>query len=79
MQSFNDVWEKALEIIQPKVTAVSYDSWIKLLRPVKMENNVAFFYVRTLFQKGTIQNNFMSMIEEALTAAIDKFRSDIAK
>lgn len=70
MQSFTDVWERALEIIQPQVSGVSFESWIKLLRPVKMENNVAFFYVRTLFQKGTIQNNFMKVIEQSLTDAI---------
>lgn len=70
MQSFTDVWEKALSIIQPRVSAVSFDSWIKLLKPVKMEQNVAYFYVRTLFQKGTIENNFLKLIEESLTEAI---------
>ncbi len=67
MQSFSDVWEKAMTLIEPQVTSVSFNSWIKLLNPVKMENNVAFFYVRTLFQKGTIENNFSEIIEKALT------------
>ncbi len=66
MQSFADVWEKALEVIRPKVTSVSYDSWIQLLKPVKMEKNIAYFYVRTLFQKGTVKNNFTDIIEQAL-------------
>ncbi len=70
MQSFTDVWEKALTLIAPQVSSVSYESWIKLLKPVKMENNVAYFYVRTLFQKGTIQNNFLKIIEKALSDAI---------
>ncbi len=67
MQSFTDVWDKALTLIKPQVTSVSFDSWIKLLKPVKMENNVAYFYVRTLFQKGTVMNNFAKIIENALT------------
>ncbi|MBQ6947972.1 MAG: chromosomal replication initiator protein DnaA, partial [Clostridia bacterium] len=66
MQSFTEVWEKTLEVIRPRVTAVSYESWIKLLKPVKMEKNTAYFYVRTLFQKGTIQNNFSQIIADAL-------------
>ena len=66
MQSFTDVWDKALEVIKPRVSGVSYESWIKLLKPVKMEKNTAIFYVRTLFQKGTIQNNFSDIIAEAL-------------
>ena len=70
MQSFTDVWDRALSLLQPQVSGVSFESWIKLLRPVKMENNVAFFYVRTLFQKGTIQNNFLPLIEQALSDAI---------
>lgn len=66
MQSFTDVWDKALEVIRPRVTGVSFESWIKLLKPVKMEKNTAIFYVRTLFQKGTIQNNFSDVIAQAL-------------
>ena len=66
MQSFTEVWDKTLEVIKPRVTGVSFESWIKLLKPVKMEKNVAVFYVRTLFQKGTIQNNFADVITDAL-------------
>ena len=70
MQSFNDVWEKALVLIKPQISTVSYDSWINLLKPVKMENNIAYFYVRTLFQKGTIENNFISIINKALSDSV---------
>lgn len=67
MQSFFDVWETTLRLIKKNVTSVAYESWIKLLRPVKLENNVAYFYVRTLFQKGIIENNYKSEIEKDMT------------
>ncbi len=66
MQSFTEVWDRTMEVIRPQVSSVSFDSWIKLLKPIKMEKNVAYFYVRTLFQKGTIVNQFTKIIEQSL-------------
>ena len=72
MQSFFDVWETTLRLIKKNVTSVAYESWIKLLRPVKLENNVAYFYVRTLFQKGIIENNYKSEIEWSVRRMLTK-------
>lgn len=67
MQTFNDVWQKALSIIKSHITNTSFDSWIKMLRPMKFENDIAYFYAQSLFQKGLIENKFKTEIESALT------------
>ena len=40
MQSFKDVWDRALVILEQELNHISFESWIKLLIPMKMENDV---------------------------------------
>lgn len=70
MDSFNDVWEKALSIIRDRITITSYESWIKLLRPIRFENDTAYLYAQSNFQKVLINNKFRDEIERALSEAM---------
>jgi chromosomal replication initiator protein len=70
MDSFNDVWEKALSIIRDRITITSYESWIKLLRPIRFENDTAYIYAQSNFQKVLINNKFKDEIERALSEAM---------
>ena len=67
MQSFKDVWDRALVILQNELNSISYESWIKLLIPMKMENDVAYFCVSTLFQKSIIDKKYKQNIEKAIS------------
>ena len=67
MESFGDVWTNALRLIKENVSATSYDSWISLLRPIKFEDDKAFLYAQTNFQKQLIINKFRQEIQNALT------------
>ena len=67
MQSFKDVWEKALVILKNDLNSTSFESWIKLLVPMKMENDVAYFCVSTLFQKSIIDKKYKTEVERAIT------------
>ena len=70
MQSFKDVWEKALVILQNELNNTSFESWIKLLIPMKMENDVAYFCVSTLFQKSIIDKKYKKDVEHAISEAM---------
>lgn len=70
MQSFKDVWEKALVILKNDLNSTSYESWIKLLVPMKMENDVAYFCVSTLFQKSIIDKKYKTDVEHAITSVM---------
>ncbi len=67
MQSFKDVWDRALIILQQDLNQISFDSWIKMMVPMKMENDTAYFCVATLFLKSLIDSKFKSRIEQALS------------
>ena len=40
-----EIWSRALEILQKNVSTISYDLWIKSLEPVDMKNGI--FYLST--------------------------------
>ncbi|MBQ6823726.1 MAG: chromosomal replication initiator protein DnaA [Clostridia bacterium] len=70
MQSFKDVWNKALVLLKNELNVTSYDCWIKLLIPMKMENDIAYFCVSTLFQKSIIDKKYKKEIEKAISSVI---------
>ena len=70
MQSFKDVWEKALLVLKNDLNSTSYESWIKLLIPMKIENDVAYFCVSTLFQKSIIDKKYKTEIENAVSGVM---------
>ncbi len=67
MQSFKDVWDKTLVILENDLNSTSFESWIKLLVPMKMENDVAYFCVSTLFQKSIIDKKYKTEVESAIS------------
>jgi chromosomal replication initiator protein len=66
VQSFKDVWDRALTILKNDLNRISYESWIKLLIPMKIESDIAYFCVNTLFQKSIIDQKYKNEIEQAL-------------
>lgn len=67
MQSFKDVWDKALVILKNDLNATSFETWINLLIPMKIENDIAYFCVSTLFQKSIIDKKYKTDVERAIT------------
>ncbi len=66
MNSFNDVWDNALLIIKEKVSNVTFESWIKTMKPIRFENDEAFIYAQSNFHKGLIDSKFKEIIEFAI-------------
>ena len=67
MQSFKDVWNRALLILEQDLNQTSFNSWIKMMIPMKMENDTAYFCVATVFLKKLIDQKFKENVETALS------------
>lgn len=69
MNSFAEVFTKVLEYIQQMVrnnllSQVAYDTWIKNITPIKLEDNTAYLSVQSDFQKS-ISKNYEGQLKEA--------------
>jgi len=60
------VWDKATKIIQEKVSKQNFDTWIKPIKIVSMEDKRVQLSVPNKFFKDWLMDNYLSMIKNSL-------------
>lgn len=64
------VWDKATKIIQEKISKQNFDTWIKPIKIVAMEDNCVQLAVPNKFFKNWLMDNYLSMIKNSLHSVI---------
>jgi len=64
------VWDKATKIIQEKVSKQNFDTWIKPIKIVAMEDKCVQLAVPNRFFKDWLMDNYLMMIKNALHSVI---------
>ena len=61
------IWKETLEILESKISDQNISTWIKPLKPVKIDGNVLTVEVPNKFIKDWIKDNYKLTIEETLS------------
>jgi len=64
------VWDKATKIIQEKVSKQNFDTWIKPIKIIAMEDKCVQLAVPNKFFKDWLMDNYLSMIKNTLHSVI---------
>ncbi|HNZ10829.1 MAG: Chromosomal replication initiator protein DnaA [Deltaproteobacteria bacterium ADurb.Bin151] len=64
------VWDKATKIIQEKVSKQNFDTWIKPIKILAMEDKCIQLAVPNKFFKDWLMDNYLSMIKNTLQSVI---------
>jgi chromosomal replication initiator protein len=64
------VWDKATKIIQEKVSKQNFDTWIKPIKIVAMEDKCVQLAVPNKFFKDWLMDNYLSMIKNTLHTVV---------
>jgi len=64
------VWDKATKIIQEKVSKQNFDTWIKPIKIVAMEDNCVQLAVPNKFFKDWLMDNYLSLIKNSLHSVV---------
>ena len=64
------VWDKATKIIQDKVSKQNFDTWIKPIKILTMEDKCIQLAVPNKFFKDWLMDNYLSMIKNTLQSVI---------
>ena len=64
------VWDKATKIIQEKVSKQNFDTWIKPIKIVTMEDKCVQLAVPNKFFKDWLMDNYLSMIRNSLHSVV---------
>lgn len=60
------IWEKVLDILKEELTEVSFKTWLKVIKPVSIDDHVLCLGVQTEFEKGILETRYDKLIETAL-------------
>lgn len=61
-----EIWDKVRLIIKQELTEVSYNTWIKNIIPIEVEENVLKLAVESEFQLGILKGRYSNLIITAL-------------
>lgn len=67
-----DIWENALTIIKGELTEVSFNTWIKSIVPLKIEEDSFYLCVPNDFTKGILSSRYKDLIINALKLITSK-------
>ncbi len=73
MSSLFSLWEKSLKFLEKEITGVSYETWIKEIKPVMESNDTLYFEVSNDLHKNIIDQRY----KETIKSAIIKASSDL--
>ncbi len=75
MTELDKIWEKAAALLADEISAVSYNSWIKPIKAVKMTESKIVLCVPFSVNKNMIMTKYFSLIESSLELITSKKRS----
>ena len=70
METFNNIWEKALEILKQELAGFKYDTWIKSLLPIRRDGSVYYFQTQNAVHKDLIEKKYLEQLTSALSTAV---------
>lgn len=70
MDTVNQIWEQVLAYIQPKLSQIAFDIYIKCMEPRNIEDGEMVVTVRTDFLRNNIINLYSELLLEALKATL---------
>lgn len=59
-------WNEVLSLLEKEVTAVSFDLWIKPLKPLAVKDDEIIIYAPSVASKNQCERNFLNLIKFAL-------------
>lgn len=74
MNTLIENWEKTLELLRPELTAVSFDTWVYPLTPIKIDNkeNKLYLSLYNDMAKSILEGRYINIIENAVKEAFGK-------
>ena len=71
MKNLKANWEKTLELLKPELTAVSYDTWVYPLTPIRIDykENKLYLSLYNDMAKSILEGRYISVIENAVKEA----------
>lgn len=68
----NGVWEESLKFIKAELTDVSFNTWIKTIKPLTIKDDIVILCVPNDFTKGILESRYTTLVTNAIKKASSK-------
>ncbi len=65
-QQLSNIWQRALELLKYELTEISYNTWIKTIKPVSLNSSTIELGVPADFNKGILESRYSVLIKETI-------------
>lgn len=65
MQDLYENWQKSLEYLKSQISEVGFDTWLKFMHPVAVDEGNLIVAVPNFFTRNVLKNRYDNLIEEA--------------
>ncbi|KAB3533829.1 chromosomal replication initiator protein DnaA [Alkaliphilus pronyensis] len=70
--NLSEVWEKTLDLIKTELTEVSFNTWIKTIDPISLEEKQIILGVQNDFTRGILNNRYLALLSNAIKQVTTK-------
>lgn len=67
-----DIWEKSLELLKDEVTEISYNTWIKTITPVDVDQNTILLGAPADFHRDLLESRYNYLIQQTIKKATNR-------
>ena len=60
------MWPKVLNLLKNELTEISYNTWIKTIKPIYIDSTTLELEVPTDFNKGILESRYIMLISNAI-------------
>ena len=65
-----EIWEKTLQAVEPHMNKPSFETWLKLTRPLKMEDNCLIIEAPNEFARDWVESRYSPLLTSALRSLV---------
>ncbi|HHV46461.1 MAG TPA: chromosomal replication initiator protein DnaA [Tissierellia bacterium] len=66
------IWNEALKLIKVELTEVSFNTWLKTIKPIAMTESIIILAAPNEFTKGILEGRYLNLIKNAIKQVTKK-------
>lgn len=70
--NLEEIWNNTLKIIKVELTEVSYNTWLKTIEPISIEDEEIVLAAPNEFTKGILEGRYLNLIKNAIKQVTNK-------
>ncbi len=64
--NLDNIWKEVLNIIKVELTEVSFNTWLKTIKPIGIAENRVILAAPNEFTKGILEGRYLNLIKKTL-------------